>query len=1045
MKLAIVLLLALPLVTFGQVAAGKIQGTITDPSGAVIQGAQVTIRDTATDALRTAVASGDGFYAAPDLPAGVYEITAVAEGFKKAVVKGITLAVGAEPVVNLTLAVGSASERIEVDAAPPTVALATSALAAEVGSKTILELPLNARDWSTLATLESGVSVVRTQPPLSLNNTRGNRGLGTQLTVAGGRPQQNNYRMDGISVNDYTNAGPGSVLGVQLGVDAVQEFSVVAGNAPAEYGRSAGGIVNSITRSGGNAVHGSAYEFFRNSALDARNFFDPATIPSFRRNQFGGSVGGPIVRDKTFFFVDFESVRQGLGITTIDTVPSLAARQGKLVAGNVTVDPKVAPYLAVFPTPNGPVSGDFGIYSFGATQVTNENYLVAHVTQNLSASDTLAGSLMYDHGRESGPDALNTELLGATSDRELLTLAETHVFSPRLLNSLRVGVSRVVSEAPQTLNALNPIASDPTLAFVSGAYVGNITVTGATPFTGGLGAIGEYDYRFTSYQFYNDAFYTRGVHSLKFGLAVEHIADNQAGIGSPSGFFTFGSLRNFLLNQPASFKAPLTRSGGVLGTHETIVAGYVGDDWRVRPNLTLNLGLRYEMATVPAEEFGRLSNLPALTSTQPHLGSPFFQNPTTRNFEPRIGLAWDPFGDGKTAVRSAFGIFDVLPLPYLFTLIELQSAPYTVQGNASPLPAGTFPSGAYSQLTSGTLRYAYVEPRPRRNYVMQWNFNIQRQLGSDWTLTAGYIGSRGVHQPYRGEDANIVMPTATPQGYRWPTPRGSGTKLNPNAGQISTVMWEADSYYDGLQLKLLRKFSRRLQGQASYTWGKSIDTSSASIAGDNYSNSVTGLPFFDTRITHGLSDFDVRQNFVGSLIWQVPDPKWNPAPLRWLADGWQTSLILSAQTGLPFSVEVGGDALGLNSATTFDFPTRLNTPGCQSAVNPGSVNYVKAQCFQFTGTLMGNAGRNSVPGPGLVNADVSLLKNHYIRGISETFNVQFRAEFFNILNHTNFADPYPKANRQIFDQNGAVLASGGLITSTATTSRQVQFALKIIW
>src|SRR6202166_2066130 len=357
-----------------QVAGGTITGTVVDSSGRVIANASVSITNVATGINRTVTTNEDGLYIAPNLLPASYELTFTAPGFKTDVRSGIELTVGATVTSNMTMQVGGAKETVQVQTETPDVQRATSDISAVVNATTVRELPLNGRSWTDLATLQPGVNRIQTQPDFSAGTDRGNRGFGQQLTISGARPQQNNYRLDGVSLNDYANGAPGSVLGGSLGVDAIQEFSVLTSNYSAEYGKTSGGVVNAITRSGTNQIHGSAYEFLRNSALDAKNFFDSTakSIPPFRRNQFGGSAGAPIRKDRTFIFGDYEGLRQSLGVSTQDTVPSVAARGGQLSAGTVTVDPAVARFLAAFyPLPNGLVTGDTGIYTFAAQQVTS--------------------------------------------------------------------------------------------------------------------------------------------------------------------------------------------------------------------------------------------------------------------------------------------------------------------------------------------------------------------------------------------------------------------------------------------------------------------------------------------------------------------------------------------------------------------------------------------------------------------------------------------------------------------------------------------------
>ena len=637
-----------------------------DSSGRAIAGAQVVVKNSETAIVRSVNANNDGIYTAPNLVPGTYEISASKEGFETVLRSGVFVTVGCEQIIDFKLNLGEVRTKIEVSGTPPAIQLASSTLEATENSTTVRELPLNGRDWTTLALLQPGVTGVD-QYPLGLNNQRANRGLGMQLSIGGTRPQGNNYRLDGISINDYSNGGPGSVLGVLLGVEAVQEFSVVTNSAPASYGRTSGGVINSITRSGTNELHGSVYEFLRNSALDARNFFDATqSPPPFRRNQFGADAGGPIIKSKLFLFGDYEGIRQLLSTTTVDIVPSAAARTGHLTSGTVSVDPRVEPYLALYPLPNGPVEGDTGNFTLSTPQNTNEDFFTSRADLTIGKSDSLFGTYMFDDGKTEGPDSFDNNIIETLSRRQAAVLEETHLFGAQMANTARLGFSRVVSQAPKSLKAINPVAADTSLGFLPGQPVGVITNSELSSFPGGLGAVGEFDFHYNSYQFYDDAFATLGTHSLKFGFAFENIRDNELGKTSPLGDFVFGSLSAFLQDQPTSFNAPIGSGITPRALRQSIYAGYVMDDWRARPNLTVNLGLRYEAATVPSEVQGKLSNLPSLTSTTPHLGNPFFSNPTKLDFEPRVGFAWDPLGNGKTSVRTGFGVFDNLPLPYLF-------------------------------------------------------------------------------------------------------------------------------------------------------------------------------------------------------------------------------------------------------------------------------------------------------------------------------------------------------------------------------------------
>ena len=1036
--LTIALVCLLPHSLIGQVG-GTISGTVDDTSEAVIATATITITNIETQIEHSVPVNARGYYSVPNLRPGSYSVSATATGFKKVTRSGITLDVGAQLVVDLELPIGAMRESVVVTADAAEVQQSTATLDYAVNSTTVRELPLNGRDWTQLALLEPGVGSVD-QSALAVSNQRANRGLGAQLSIGGNRPQQNNYRLDGVSINDYSNGGPGSILGVVLGVEAVQEFSVVTNNAPANFGRTAGGVINAITRPGTDQFHGAAYEFLRNSALDARNFFNPTAIPEFQRNQFGADAGGPIIRNRTFIFGDYEGVRQNLGSTVVDTVLSPNAHNGILVAGPVAINPKVAPYLALYPLPNGTINGDTGVYTLPVTATTKEDFFTTRVDHNISQNDSLFSTYMFDNGNTTSPDAFNNNLIGTDSQRQAAILEETHSFGPSIVNSARIGFSRVVSEAPKSLKAINPVAGDNSLGFLPGDAVGLINVTGVTNFPGGQGAVGEYDFHFNSYQAYDDVFLTKRTHSMKFGANMERIDDNELGKSNPTGQFIFGSVASFLAGNPTTFNAPIGHGITPRGIRESIVGVYFLDDWRIAPNLTLNLGIRYEMATVPSEVQGKLTNLSTLTSVTPNLGSPYFQNPTKVNFEPRVGFAWHPVHDEKTSVRGAFGIFDNLPLPYLFELTSLLSAPFFETGSVANPGVASFPTGGLALLTPTTYRYAYNQPNPPRSYVMQWNFNMQREIATDTVVMLGYAGSRGVHLPFFVNDFNMITPTATLQGYLWPT---IGTRINPAVGQISGTVWNTDSYYHSLQTQVQRRMNRGIQVSASYTFAKSIDTGTSSLASDTFTNTVQRLPF-DPSTGRGLSDFDIRHNFTLNFIWEVPGPKTNSSFVRTVTNGWQFGGLLRASTGTPFTATIGGDPLGMKSSSTFDFPNVVSGPGCTgSLVNSGNpTHYIKTQCFSFPGNahLFGNEGRNILTGPGLLDLDTSLFKNFAIR---ERLRLQFRAELFNVLNHPNFAPPVQ--NVSLFGANGSPVSTAGLITSTLTTSRQIQFGLKIIW
>jgi hypothetical protein len=646
---------------------------------------------------------------------------------------------------------------------------------------------------------------------------------------------------------------------------------------------------------------------------------------------------------------------------------------------------------------------------------------------------------------------------------------------------------------------------DPSYAFVPGGFAGDVqSVPGVTNFLGAPTAEGflpsSRSLFWNSFQGGDDVVLTRGKHTVKFGAGVERMQDNEISASLINGLFRFDTLAKFLTNQPTEFSGTVTPLPPDIGMRQTLFGAYIQDDIRLQKTFTLNLGLRYEMITVPSESHDRTTVLRHLTDSSPSVGTKLFSNPTLRNFEPRLGFAWNP-RSGKTLLRGGFGIFDVLPLPYEFTL-SFQRANPNVQTIVGPATQGSFPTGAFLSLKNQPTGLGYFpESSPKRNYVMQWNLSVARELSSTLAVTVGYVGSRGVHQPYRVDNIDMVLPAAlSPEGYLWPAPNTAPPStstactdgstptpigcpwptLNPNFGRINATLWQAHSFYDAMQVDVAKRVSHGIQFHGAYTWGKSIDTLSATEANDAFPNGLFNQPFFDQRTTRGPSDFDVAQTVVLSFTWQIPGPA-NGSRLQWALNGWQVGGLYKASTGQPFTPILGGDPLGTRLDETGEVPSYI--PGCNLVdknfrTNPNGPIYINPSCFTLPqstpaiasqcqpfdfrapGTngasdpgnpgvagscanVRGNLGRNVIIGPGLAKLDVSVFKNNYIKRISENFNAQFRAEIFNILNRANFSSPTD--NLAIFDQGGQSVSSGGLLTSTQTTSRQIQFALKLIW
>jgi outer membrane receptor protein involved in Fe transport len=1080
-----------------QVAGGTLSGTITDPSDKFVPQAQISITNVATGITTTATTNSDGFYIAANLLPGEYQVTVSAKGFATEARKGISLTVGAQQVFNLTLQVGSAAKTVvEVSTEAPAVQLASSDISAVVTANTVRELPLNGRSWTDLAALQPGVSTIQTQPSFSTGADRGNRGFGQQLTISGARPQQNNYRLDGISLNDYANGAPGSVLGGNLGVDAIQEFSVLTSNYSAEYGKTSGGVVNAITRSGTNGFHGSVYEFLRNSALDARNYFEdppPARKASFKRNQFGGAIGGPIIKNRTFFFADYEGIRQSKGIANLLTVPSISSR-------NQATDPFVIKYLTLYPTPATsplcPLSADACDVTINGQQVVNENFITTRIDHKFSDKDAIFGTYLYDKTPYNSPDAFNNVGLNSLSSRQIVAVEETHSFTPTFVNAARFGYNHESVANNASITALKPLAGDPAIGAFDGRNAAYLRIGGLTDMSGGVGGLPTYFYTWNSFQGYDDAFWSKGTHSIKFGGTFERMLLQVKALTDPNGIWAFRDLSAFLSadatnGHASSFNGGVASSLTPRNFRQNIFGVYVQDDWRWKSNLTVNLGLRYEMTSIPTETNGKLVNLRNLSDALPvcgvlvpgkcsGVGPLFLSNPTVHNFEPRIGFAWDPLHNGRMAIRGGIGLFDVLPLPYQIILLETQAVPFFQYASlrfpktgSPPFPKA--PAAAFDP-NNAKLRSTYIESSPKRNYVTQWNLNWQYQLTPSLAALVAYVGSRGLHQPFRVDDANMGIPMKTSAGYLW-SADPNALAVNPIFSSIRGMFYQGRSYFNALELQLAKRMSHGFQMQGTYTWGKSMDTSSATVAGDAFGNSISSLNWFDMKLTRGLSDFNVSRALVLNGTWEIPSAKsWN-GPAKWATDGWELGMIFTVSDGVPFTPTwgTGDDPAHTLNHDDFAYPNRLGGAGCSSLTNPGNPRkYIKTECFaiptapeaNFWSTnclqpsdapsatmanlqcynLRGNAGRNTIIGPGLTNLDFSVFKNNRVKRISENFNVQFRVEMFNIMNHPNFAPPGPgDGNTDIFLSNGDSSGLAGKLIRTTIPERQIQFAVKIVF
>jgi hypothetical protein len=1050
-----------------QTVNGTILGVVQDQQGAVIGKAEISARSLDTGAIRKAVSEDNGTYRISSVPAGSYEVSVSIAGFKTEVRSGIDVTVGADVAVNFALTVGAISEKVEVTAEAPQVDASSSTLGGFVNSNTIRELPLNGRDWISLSLLQPGVNANGSQNQNDLS--RAQRGNGISLYISGGRHTDNSFRIDGISVNDYANGGPGSSLRVNMGVDAIREFSVLTNNYSAEYGRGAGGIVNAITKSGTNGFHGSAYYFHRNSALDARNFFDGPTIPAFRRHQYGGALGGPIKKDKTFFFANFERLTEIKGLTAQDPTLSANAQKGLLCANpacssltQVPISPKSAPFITLFPLPTAPASNsDIGFFVFSPKRDGKENYVTSKIDHYFSAATTFFGSYTYDNTNVAVPDNYNLKDTFSSSKRQYGVLSLQHLFSPTVINNARAGVTRFYGGNAIDGNPRDPRLTDPNFGFVPGHLFGQIIISGvaigtSTGVPSGIFASGENFFGYTSPQFYDDLSWTKGRHSIRAGFNVEHIMYNIFEPSKPNGVWQFGSIRDFLSadlsGAGSNFNGDYPGTDATRSEHMTLYGAYVQDDFRILPNLTINMGMRYEVGTPVDESHNRIANLRNLTDTQVTVGGPYY-NTTKTNFAPRVGFAWDPRKDGKTAVRGGFGMFDIVPLPYMFTARYPRSAPFFKSIQLNNPPSSAFPNQIQPLLLiPSALLASHVEFNPSRSYRMQWNLNIQRQLTRSMALTVGYSGSSGVHLIHQEEDTNEVpasLVTIVNSHYVFPT-TGPIQRINPNFGAIRASDWNGQSNYHGLQTNLVQRPIKGLTYQVAYTWSKSIDNGSGVFQGGNESfNTAAASWAFDPRINRGVSDYNIPHNFVVNAQYDIPVPAGvkTHALANTVLGGWQVGGIYTRQSGGPFTFRIGADRArtgntqitGSNGAQR---PEYVAAPGCTPNATTGDTgNYIKTQCFAFPQLgVLGNLGRNTLTMPTFRDLDFTVFKNQNLWG--EKIKAQFRVEMFNVLNNTNFTAQM----QTLFDGSGNLVSSVRKpINPTANASRQIQLGLRILF
>ena len=1083
----------------GAQVSAAISGKVEDASGAAVSGATVTVKDVETGATRVVTTDLTGNYRVLSLPIGLQEIRVEKDGFKAAVRMGVKLDVGQDAVVNLRLEVGEVVQQIVVSEETPVVNVTTASVSGLVGEGEVKDLPLNGRSFDDLITLNPGT--INYTALRSLNTTTSN---GNAFAVDGQKPGDNETLLNGVEYTGSSQlaATPGGVSGNLLGIDAVREFNVLTDDYGAEYGKREGAQISVVTQSGSNTLHGTLYEFLRNSVLDARNYFDQGSTEPFKQNQFGSSLGGPIKKDRLFLFGNYEGFRQRLSVTSVSFVPDAEARLGNLpcstsgvgapkcVGGNppgtptqvANLDASILPFMNLWPAPDVEANGSYATSGGTAKsfndpkQSIREDFGTLRTDYILSPRDTLSGAYTIDDGNSLVPlaDPLFASALDVGS--QVVSLQETRILSPRAVNTFTAGFSRAAFA-----NNSSPYISFPaSLSFVQGLSPGGIVIGGGVTTTGagvvtsaGPNNASSVWNRRNLFTVTDNLQISKGIHQISLGIWLQRLEDNEDTASRQLGQATFSTLTTFLQAKVSTFQVVPTPTE--LGWRSLMGAWYVQDAIRLRPNLTLQVGLRHEFDTGWNEEAGRAANFVVgangILVTAPRVGdSAFPQNNAKWLLGPRVALAWDPYGNGTTAVHAGFGIHYSLLDALAF---QLNSVPpyngqisYANQSlfNRIPVPE-PFPAPPPQCGTPGAppppgcTIYAPqgVQANAKIPTLEEWNLSIEQQLDRNTSLRIGYVGSFGFHQ-LLNIDPNTIPPqtcsdpsgclaggdgkatSMVPQGAEY-IPVG----LRPNPNLSSGFFWytEGNSSYNALQVDVSRRFTRTLRFRANYTWAKSLDINSAPTGAQANNQAQMVLDRFDLRKDWGPSALNVAHQAHFTATYELPfghNQYWLAHTGGFVGEavsGWVFNTITTLLSGFPLTPQVGSNISGDGDTRNPDRPS-LN-PSFSGPIVVGSPNQwfnPNAFVLPAAGTY-GNLGRGTLSGPGFVDMDVSLFKN---TKLTEKMALQFRAECFNALNHANFDTP----NLTVFS-GGAISPTAGQISSTANYSRQIQFGLKLIF